>query len=97
MGNYCPDHDPVANEMVRRERQPWRKAYNDPMYRKNRQLRYDRAAGRCEECGLPVGPGQWECDHLLPLSDGGTNDYDNLRVRCLKCHREKTRISRRER
>lgn len=32
-----------------------------------------------------------EVDHVVPLSEGGTNNLDNLQCICRSCHREKTR------
>jgi 5-methylcytosine-specific restriction endonuclease McrA len=33
---------------------------------------------------------RWECDHDTPLEDGGAHELDNLRCRCVPCHRRKT-------
>lgn len=90
-GNYCQLHEPAVDEAVRNERNPYRKAYKDPQYAKNRKHRFERAHGRCEACGIALQPGEWECDHLVPIKDGGTNDVANLRVLCRPCHRRKTR------
>lgn len=30
-----------------------------------------------------------ECDHIIPLSEGGTNDPSNIQVLCHDCHLEK--------
>lgn len=32
----------------------------------------------------------WEADHILPRSQGGADDLDNLRTLCLICHRRET-------
>ena len=31
-----------------------------------------------------------EVDHIIPLSEGGTNDRDNLQALCRDCHQVKT-------
>lgn len=31
-----------------------------------------------------------EVEHTVPLSEGGTNDYSNLRLMCCGCHKAKT-------
>lgn len=31
-----------------------------------------------------------EVDHRCALSDGGTNDHDNLHLLCIDCHKRKT-------
>jgi CRISPR/Cas system Type II protein with McrA/HNH and RuvC-like nuclease domain len=30
-----------------------------------------------------------EVDHIVPISKGGTNDYDNLATACRRCNRQK--------
>lgn len=89
-GNYCAAHEPTVDEAARNERNPYRKHYRDPAYARNRQHRFERARGRCEACGVHVETGEWECDHLIPLRQGGTHDITNLRVLCIACHRAKT-------
>jgi len=93
-GPYCAAH---SSEIERVRAQPWRAAYDDPLYRANRRLRFEQAGGRCEECGADLSGAPWECDHLTPLRDSGSNLVENLRVRCPDCHRAKTRFDRRRR
>lgn len=103
-GRYCEVHEPTVDEAVRNARNPYRRHYKSAEYARNRQHRYERARGRCEDCARPVGPGEWECDHVVPVRLGGTNDLDNLRVRCIVprdgapkgCHGLKTRQDRRK-
>ena len=92
--NYCLLHEPTIDEAERNARNPYRRAYRDPQYAKNRQHRFERAHGRCEMCGVVLLPAEWECDHAVPLKQGGTNDVSNLRVLCKPCHRTKTRRDR---
>ena len=33
---------------------------------------------------------RWQCDHITPLADGGTNDELNLQAICANCHSEKS-------
>ena len=33
---------------------------------------------------------QWNCDHIVPLWEGGGNDDDNLQAICANCHSEKS-------
>lgn len=95
-GNYCPDHDPQTEEN-RIARNPYRLAYKDGEYARNRQIRFERARGRCEACGVPLRAGEWESDHLIDLRDGGSNAIENLRILCRPCHKRKTAESRRNR
>jgi 5-methylcytosine-specific restriction endonuclease McrA len=69
------------------------KAYQDPEYKRNRQLAWKRAGGRCElvadgrRCGSRDG---CQVDHIIGLASGGTHHLDNLRVLCGHHHRIKT-------
>lgn len=45
---------------------------------------------RCAECGLVLMPGKWECDHIVPREQGGSNDEANLQSLCVPCHQAKT-------
>ena len=42
---------------------------------------------QCRKCGSIVG---LECDHIVPLHRGGTNDASNLQSLCKECHASKT-------
>ena len=95
-GHYCPAHAALGGEAARLAAQPYRSHYLGAEYRRNRQLRYEFANGRCEACGNDIGD-RWECDHVVPLRDGGTNMVENLRAYCLDCHKKKTRADRRAR
>lgn len=46
--------------------------------------------GRCANCGNKIRARDWELDHLIPLSLGGTNDRTNLQILCDICHGAKT-------
>lgn len=61
-------------------------------YIRNRKLLLERAPDCCPVCGdefyfdyslMDKSP---EVDHIVPLSRGGTDDYDNLRVICRECN-----------
>jgi 5-methylcytosine-specific restriction protein A len=93
-GNYCDLHEPVIDEQTRDARNPYRKAYKSEEYARNRRLKFDRSGGRCELCKVECQPGDWQCDHVVPLSKGGTNDLSNLRILCTSCHQRVTRASR---
>jgi 5-methylcytosine-specific restriction enzyme A len=54
---------------------------------------------RCASCGLVLLPGRWECDHIIPREQGGSNDETNLQSLCAwtdesgrkrGCHADKT-------
>lgn len=96
-GNYCDMHQPIVDEAERLARQPWRRNYSDATYQRNRRIRFERAHGRCEACGIVLQANGWECDHVVELRDGGTNDVSNLRALCRPCHMAKTRAARKRR
>lgn len=58
---------------------------------RGRVKRRDR--GRCVMCGLPGN----EVDHIVPVSEGGTWDMDNLQLLCGPHHIVKTRMDRQRR
>lgn len=95
---YCAEHAHLEGEAGRLARQPYRKSYGSAEYHRNRELAWVRAAGRCEECDRPVTRETAECDHLVPLADGGSDALDNLEFKCTaECHPRKTREDRRRR
>jgi len=46
-----------------------------------------RDEGRCVECGRN---GKLEFDHIIPLSEGGSDTVRNLQLLCEKCNRSKS-------
>lgn len=58
---------------------------------------FERASGRCEQCGLPAGSialrdegwrvARAHVHHVLPIAAGGKHGLDNLRLLCVACHR----------
>ena len=54
---------------------------------------YDQARPILRSYGLPDPPTGYRCfqvDHVLPLSRGGKDCMENLRLLCLVCHRKVT-------
>lgn len=51
--------------------------------------RQDCKCALCKKDIFTVGP--LEVDHIIPLSKGGTNKDDNLRIVCEQCHKERHR------
>ena len=41
----------------------------------------------CQYCGAQGVP--LECDHVFPISKGGSNEDDNLVAACVPCNRSK--------
>jgi HNH endonuclease len=66
--------------------------YGSPEFIAARKLARKRADGRCEQCGHRH---RTQCDHVIPVSQGGTHDLANLKMLCAgdrscKCHERKT-------
>lgn len=52
-------------------------------------LKFD---GHCPKCTRKLMPGQWACDHIVALINGGKHEEANLQPLCNSpCHSEKTR------
>ena len=52
----------------------------------------ERDKGRCQECGLKVGKEtgfEGHLHHIVPKSDGGEDQIDNLITLCFFCHATK--------
>jgi hypothetical protein len=67
--------------------------YSDPEYLANRKAARKRAGGRCEQCGHRHG--RLQCDHGVPVSQGGGHALTNLKMLCAgpgscHCHEQKT-------
>lgn len=56
---------------------------------KERRDIYLRDRGICGICGNFVAPDNFSIDHIIPISKGGTYDYDNLQCCCKKCNQLK--------
>lgn len=50
-----------------------------------RKYVYHRERGICARCQLPID-GRWEVDHIIRVTDGGTDDPANLRLLDEACH-----------
>lgn len=48
---------------------------------------FERDGYRCVYCGDK--PNELECDHVVPVSRGGSNDPSNLATACVPCNRSK--------
>ena len=93
---YCPEHT-LSEEELRLRTQPWRAGYSDPAYTRNRPRAYERDGRACVKCGRRLEANEYICDHVLPLSEGGTSSLANLQTLCRACNKTKTRTDRRRR
>lgn len=69
--------------------------YHSADWRARRLRVLVRDAYRCHECRRVVSGREAHVDHAVPLEDGGTDDDDNLRTLCERCHGRKTRAEQR--
>lgn len=56
-------------------------------WRAVRAVVFERDDYTCGYCGSR--PERLECDHIIPVARGGSNDLDNLRAACGPCNRRK--------
>jgi hypothetical protein len=63
-----------------------RRAMPDTEWRVLRQQIFARDEYVCQYCGANE---DLTCDHIIPLSRGGTNDDDNLTTACRSCNSSK--------
>ena len=86
----------TPGDMTRSRREPWRGDYSKSVYRANRQIVIELQQGHCKDCDRVCAikrDGWWytaelggEVDHEVPLCEGGTNEVENLGLRCKVCH-----------
>ena len=53
-----------------------------------RNALYMKANGRCEKCGIALGP-DWEADHEVPYSVSKRTNIHELSAKCMRCNRKK--------
>ena len=56
---------------------------------KTRRRLYGLQSGKCEGCWSDLPLRNLEVDHIVPISKGGTDDFDNLQLLCGTCNRIK--------
>lgn len=54
-----------------------------------RKIVLERDNYRCQICGATNIHSKLEVDHIIPLSRGGTDDFDNYTTLCFDCNRGK--------
>lgn len=74
----CPSHPPA--------RSPSSRATSSPGWRAMRERVLRRDGRRCHYCGDLAET----VDHVVPASEGGTNDMTNLVAACWPCNRRKS-------
>jgi hypothetical protein len=51
---------------------------------------FKRDGYKCKECGTTNKEGILHCDHITPISQGGTDELSNLQTLCNKCNLAKS-------
>ncbi|WP_420810750.1 HNH endonuclease [Haliangium ochraceum] len=63
-----------------------------PNEKRNKRARViARDGARCWLCGNLPAPGEWTLDHVVPKSEGGGNQVENLRGACRACNQGRHR------
>lgn len=57
---------------------------------------YARYNGCCAICGKHVKYNKMTVDHKNPLSNGGTNEMNNLQLACMECNFMKNKLTTKE-
>jgi 5-methylcytosine-specific restriction endonuclease McrA len=80
-------------DKTRADRERDKATYGSAEYKRNRAVVMRRSGGKCEvtEDGRQCGSrDRVQCDHITPVSQGGTHHIDNLRAACHRHHSRKT-------
>jgi len=68
-----------------------RKKRRTPISTKLRFEIFTRDKHKCQYCGRTITDGiKLEIDHKIPISEGGTDDYENLITACNECNNGKS-------
>ena len=81
---------PAAVQPVHPKIQPITKTPRRCFTSKERSEIYIRDKGKCGICGKFIPLNEFTIDHIVPISKGGTYDYDNLQCCCFKCNQLKS-------
>ena len=55
----------------------------------DRQAVYRKCGGHCAYCGREIAYKDMQVDHMVPLANGGTDDFENLMPSCRLCNHYK--------
>lgn len=62
----------------------------NPLDHRLRHEVFKRDNYKCKECGATKQEKSLHCDHILPVSQGGTDELDNLQTLCIDCNLAKS-------
>lgn len=90
--SHCDIHKP-KQVYKKNYKRGIKRGYDDPEYRRNRAL-IRKAQQNCVMCGTQGNSSNpLECDHIIPVSKGGSHDLANLRILCRQCHKKRRGIA----
>jgi hypothetical protein len=76
-----------CSELKEKFETPVRKEFNDDEKRQILKLHNFK----CKLCDITIGGKvKFDIDHIRPLSNGGSNELDNIQPLCKPCHKDKT-------
>jgi len=86
----CPDFAIPGRSRCALHYEPWAgrrgfEGYDSPEYRRNAAATL-REEPACRLCGRPSR----SVDHIIPKSQGGSDDRSNLRALCRACHKRRS-------
>jgi 5-methylcytosine-specific restriction protein A len=86
-GRYCEQHERLRNKEYNQYQRPYNPSERYGSQWRQIRNRYIAAHPLCEECYRQgrLTTSQ-EVHHIVPLSKGGTHDFDNLMALCKQCH-----------
>ena len=91
-GRYCEDHaelEHISKEGARGRGSSTKRGYGYAWQKLRKYVLLHQPVCKGFD-GEHCGRAAQEVDHILPLSEGGTNDLDNLQGLCKSCHSKKT-------
>ncbi|CAN0587859.1 unnamed protein product, partial [Ectocarpus sp. 12 AP-2014] len=67
-------------------------AHRRPPSAETKHLLFESQHGQCVFCRgeIRINPTNFDCDHIIPTSVGGTTCLSNLQLLCVTCHRAKS-------
>ena len=91
---YCQIHAADARPWaVERRKTPGKLDYHTAAWQRKREWRLKRDHYLCQVClkkQPPIFSAAYGVDHVIPVSEGGTDDEENLQAICRECHSLKT-------
>lgn len=82
----CPAHQPKPWQGSRRRE----RVASGSRQQKRRRYVLMRDENRCHVCGEQFLDQQLVADHIIPVSEGGEDDVENMAPCCITCHDRKT-------